>query len=54
VLSEAQVIESLSARLARYKVPKRVLLVAELPRNSMGKVQKHALRATYACLYRGS
>ena len=53
-LSEAQVIESLSARLARYKVPKRVLLVAELPRNSMGKVQKDALRATYACLYRGS
>ena len=54
VLSEAQVIESLSTRLARYKVPKRVLLVAELPRNAMGKVQKDALRATYACLYRGS
>jgi malonyl-CoA/methylmalonyl-CoA synthetase len=54
VLSEAQIIESLSARLARYKVPKRVLLVAELPRNAMGKVQKDALRATYACLYRAS
>jgi malonyl-CoA/methylmalonyl-CoA synthetase len=54
VLSEAQIIESLNARLARYKVPKRVLLVAELPRNTMGKVQKSALRATYACLYRAS
>jgi len=54
VLSEAQVIESLGARLARYKIPKRVLLVAELPRNAMGKVQKDALRATYACLYRAS
>jgi malonyl-CoA/methylmalonyl-CoA synthetase len=54
VLSEAQIIKFLSARLARYKVPKRVLLVAELPRNAMGKVQKDALRATYACLYRTS
>jgi len=54
VLSEAQIIESLSARLARYKVPKRILLVAELPRNAMGKVQKDALRATYASLYRAS
>jgi malonyl-CoA/methylmalonyl-CoA synthetase len=54
VLSEAQIIESLNARLARYKVPKRVLLVAELPRNAMGKVQKSALRATYAYLYRAS
>jgi malonyl-CoA/methylmalonyl-CoA synthetase len=54
VLSEAQIIQSLSARLARYKVPKRVLLVAELPRNAMGKVQKDALRATYAYLYRAS
>ncbi len=54
VLSEAQVIEALGARLARYKIPKRVLLVAELPRNAMGKVQKDALRATYACLYRAS
>src|SRR5256714_5385478 len=54
VLSEAQGIESLSTRLARYKVPKRVLLVAQLPRNAMGKVQKDALRAAYACIYRGS
>jgi malonyl-CoA/methylmalonyl-CoA synthetase len=50
-LSEADLINSLQARLARYKVPKRVLLVDELPRNAMGKVQKNVLRAAYASLY---
>ncbi len=50
-LSEPAIIEALQARLARYKVPKRVLLLDELPRNAMGKVQKNALRATYARLY---
>jgi len=51
LLSEADVINSMQARLARYKVPKRVLLLDELPRNAMGKVQKNVLRATYASLY---
>jgi malonyl-CoA/methylmalonyl-CoA synthetase len=50
-VSEADVIHSLHARLARYKVPKRVLFVDELPRNAMGKVQKNLLRATYGSLY---
>jgi len=50
-LSEADLIHSLQARLARYKVPKRVLLIDELPRNAMGKVQKNLLRAAYAALY---
>lgn len=54
VLSEAEVINAMQKRLARYKVPKRVLLVDELPRNTMGKVQKKALRATYASLYRAT
>ena len=40
-------------RLARYKAPKRVLFVDELPRNAMGKVQKAALREAYKDLYRG-
>ena len=34
--------------LAGYKVPKRVFFVDELPRNSMGKVQKNVLRERYA------
>jgi malonyl-CoA/methylmalonyl-CoA synthetase len=50
-VSEADVIHSLQARLARYKVPKRVLFVDELPRNAMGKVQKNLLRATYGSIY---
>ena len=50
-LSEEAIIESIKARLARYKVPKRILLVEELPRNAMGKVQKNALRKTFAEIY---
>jgi malonyl-CoA/methylmalonyl-CoA synthetase len=53
-LSESEIIAAVQGRLARYKVPKRILLVAELPRNAMGKVQKNALRAAYAALYRAS
>ena len=51
VLSEEVIIESIKTRLARYKVPKRILLVEELPRNAMGKVQKKALRKTFAAIY---
>jgi malonyl-CoA/methylmalonyl-CoA synthetase len=50
-LSEEAIIESIKRRLARYKVPKRILLVEELPRNAMGKVQKNALRKTFATIY---
>jgi len=49
---EAELIAQLKRRLANYKIPKRILFVAELPRNTMGKVQKAALRAAYAELYR--
>jgi malonyl-CoA/methylmalonyl-CoA synthetase len=51
VLSEAEIIGAIKARLAGYKIPKRIVFVDELPRNAMGKVQKNALRATYASLY---
>ncbi|PCJ74030.1 MAG: malonyl-CoA synthase [Rhodobacteraceae bacterium] len=37
--------------LARFKCPKRVLIVESLPRNTMGKVQKKALRTEYANLF---
>lgn len=36
------------ARLARFKHPRRVVFVDELPRNAMGKVQKNVLREKYA------
>jgi len=51
-ISEGDVIASLTKRLARYKVPKRVIIVAELPRNALGKVEKSKLRQAYAALYR--
>jgi malonyl-CoA/methylmalonyl-CoA synthetase len=52
--NEADIISAVRARIARYKVPKRVLLVPELPRNTMGKVQKNVLRERYATLYRSA
>ena len=42
--TEAQVVAAMKARLANFKVPKRVHVVEELPRNAMGKVQKNVLR----------
>jgi malonyl-CoA/methylmalonyl-CoA synthetase len=50
-LSEAAVLERLVGRLARFKQPKRVVFVADLPRNAMGKVQKARLREDLAGLY---
>ena len=43
----------LKDKLARYKQPKRVIHVQELPRNAMGKVQKNALRETYGDVLAG-
>jgi malonyl-CoA/methylmalonyl-CoA synthetase len=51
-VDEAGVLAAMDGRLARFKLPKRVLVVPELPRNAMGKVQKNVLRDTYAQLYR--
>jgi malonyl-CoA/methylmalonyl-CoA synthetase len=39
-----RVIAALKATLANFKIPKRCLVVPELPRNTMGKVQKNLLR----------
>jgi malonyl-CoA/methylmalonyl-CoA synthetase len=50
-LTEADVVAALEGRLARFKQPKRVMFVPELPRNAMGKVQKNLLRETLAGLF---
>ncbi len=42
-----RVIAELKAKLANFKIPKRCVVVAELPRNTMGKVQKNLLREQY-------
>jgi malonyl-CoA/methylmalonyl-CoA synthetase len=51
-LDEASIRSTLELRLAKYKVPKRVMIAADLPRNAMGKIQKTALREQYSDLYR--
>ncbi|MEM9257544.1 MAG: malonyl-CoA synthase [Pseudomonadota bacterium] len=40
--------QSLSGQLAPFKLPKRLFLVDQLPRNAMGKVQKAALRERFS------
>jgi malonyl-CoA/methylmalonyl-CoA synthetase len=44
-LTSDQILASLKASLANYKVPKQCMVVEDLPRNAMGKVQKNLLRA---------
>jgi malonyl-CoA/methylmalonyl-CoA synthetase len=51
-VNEASVLQALDGRLAKFKMPKRVFIVDELPRNAMGKVQKNILRDTYAGIYK--
>ncbi len=46
-IDEASVLAALKGRIANFKVPKRVHVVAELPRNQMGKVQKNLLRERF-------
>ncbi len=45
--TEAEILAALRGKLANFKVPKRVYFVDDLPRNSMGKVQKNVLRDRY-------
>jgi malonyl-CoA/methylmalonyl-CoA synthetase len=42
---------ALAGSLARFKQPKRFVMVEALPRNSMGKVQKNLLRDRYGDLF---
>jgi len=37
-------IATLKSQIANFKIPKRLEIVADLPRNAMGKVQKNILR----------
>ncbi|MDI6025193.1 malonyl-CoA synthase [Corticibacterium sp. UT-5YL-CI-8] len=50
-VDEKTIAAALQDRLARYKQPKRIIFADDLPRNTMGKVQKNILRQQYADLY---
>jgi malonyl-CoA/methylmalonyl-CoA synthetase len=52
-LDPSAVLQAMKGQLANYKVPKHCAVVDELPRNTMGKVQKNVLRETYAGLFKG-
>ena len=45
------IVAQLKAQLANFKIPKRCFVVPELPRNTMGKVQKNLLRDQYRSLF---
>jgi len=51
--SEQEIRAALTTGLAKYKVPKRVIFVDDLPRNKMGKTEKKALRERYQNLFKG-
>lgn len=46
-LDAGALLQTLRQQLAGFKVPKRCVVVDELPRNAMGKVQKNLLRTQY-------
>jgi len=44
-------VSQLKRQIANFKVPKQVFVVDELPRNTMGKVQKNLLRERHKGLF---
>jgi len=50
-LKTEAILAELKAKLANFKIPKRCFVVAELPRNTMGKVQKNLLRELHKALF---
>jgi acyl-CoA synthetase (AMP-forming)/AMP-acid ligase II len=48
---EPATLVALKARLAPYKVPKRIFHTGEIPRNRMGKVLKAELRSNFRDLF---
>ena len=50
-LDAGQVVAALKSKLANFKIPKQCFVLNELPRNTMGKVQKNLLREQYQHLF---
>ena len=53
IVSESAILTAIADKIARFKQPKRIYVVDELPRNTMGKVQKNILRDTYGNSFTG-
>jgi len=51
VLDTDAILRGLGESLARFKQPRALVVVAELPRNTMGKVQKNMLRDAYKTMF---
>jgi malonyl-CoA/methylmalonyl-CoA synthetase len=51
VVQSDTILLELKAKLANFKIPKRCFVVAQLPRNTMGKVQKNLLREQYKDMF---
>ncbi|TDD02793.1 long-chain-fatty-acid--CoA ligase [Saccharopolyspora terrae] len=47
-LTHEQMVEYLGERLAKYKIPKSLLVLDEIPRNATGKIRKSELRRLHA------
>ena len=50
-LQTTAIIAALKSKLANFKIPKQCFVMPELPRNTMGKVQKNVLREQYKMLF---
>jgi malonyl-CoA/methylmalonyl-CoA synthetase len=50
-LDGAAIVAKLKAKIANFKVPKHLVVVPDLPRNAMGKVQKNLLREQHKALF---
>lgn len=51
-LNERAIVDALDGRIAKFKLPKRIIFVDDLPRNAMGKVLKDSLRRQYGSIYK--
>ena len=47
-LTENDILLDLKNKLANYKLPRKIIFIPELPRNTMGKVQKQSLRKVFS------
>ena len=50
-LDTVELLAAMKSRLANFKIPKHCEVVADLPRNTMGKVQKNLLREMFQALF---